>query len=525
MQTVSGSNMTIEKKSCTSCPSYLQRGPDATMAFKKNVGAPMCAKFGHVLGRGGDKASAQSDKAIAEEFATNCSQYGYTRSIVDLPMPSVAFPTPEVLVKGKPVGTSRLGSCAMCINFIPESTVHRELGWNAGMCSAKGRLILGNNLATAARGCEWAEFGPQRNNTSGMTLLPAFDENFGSSKFSLAKQFFESKAHFVEPHEYPTDKDVSAEDVLAGIRAWRKVTDPEGTGNFSFLPIFDPNYFDEIERSKIPRSGDDEHPEMYVDHFGGVYLAAIVWMELDETPALWGEAGVGKTELFRHLAWLMCLPFERISITATTELDDLIGKTKFTPERGTFFEYGRLPKAWNKPCVVVLDEPNTGQPEVWQVLRPLTDNSKQLVVDTNEGERITRNEFAFPGFAMNPAWDPKNVGTHEIGDADASRLFHVYIGLPPEELEREIISARVKLDGWEISRQQLDMVMRVATDVRALVKLGTLPITWGIRPQIKAARALRWFDPVTAYKRAIGDFMEPEAQEALLDQVRAHAPS
>jgi hypothetical protein len=49
-----------------------------------------------------------------------------------------------------------------------------------------------------------------------------------------------------------------------------------------------------------------------------------------------------------------------------------------------------------------------------------------------------------------------------------------------------------------------------------------LPITWAIRQQIKVARALKWFNPPVAYRRAAGDYLSPDAQQILLDQVRAH---
>mgnify|MGYP002353856858 CR=1 FL=1 len=195
---------------------------------------------------------------------------------------------------------------------------------------------------------------------------------------------------------------------------------------------------------------------------------------------------------------------------------------RFNKEDGTHFQYGRLPLAWSHAGVICIDEPNTGPPDVWQFIRPLTDNSKQLVLDVNNGETIYRHNSAYLGMAMNPAWDVRNVGTIEIGDADANRLFHVYVDLPPEKLEREIIKARVKLDGWELSGPQIDMVMAIARDLRELTEQGTLPISWAIRPQIKVARALRWFDTITAYRRAVGDFLEPEAQQALLDAVRSH---
>ena len=231
------------------------------------------------------------------------------------------------------------------------------------------------------------------------------------------------------------------------------------------------------------------------------------------------------TEFYRHMAWLMGLPFHRISVTKSTEIDDLAGKMHYEPGRGTYFEYGRIPSAWQKPCVICLDEPNVGQPEVWQFIRPLTDNSKQLVLDMNKGERIERHNYAFLGMAMNPAWDVKNSGTDSLADADGSRLMHIYVDLPSPEVESHIISSRVRVDGWEIEESQLNMIMGVATDLRGLADSGALPISWGIRSQIKVARALKWFSPVEAYRLASADHLEPEHQEIILSVVRSHVRS
>jgi MoxR-like ATPase len=498
------------------------RPEQAVTKFRKSTGAPMCGRFGHVLGKPG----SAPDK-LAKHFAQKCEAYGEPlppqplerRLLVVMPDPDARDTTGRTQFEYDNVNT-----CASCRNFIRDDVVADELGWTTGLCAAKGKLILTNQQTYEARNCEYRRFGQIRQTTAGLHLLPEYDEAFGGSTDPI-RAYFEHKDEIIEPHEYPTDREVTEEEAEGGIRAWRRVLDPEGTGNEVFLPIYRIDFFDDEEQSKIPRTGDDEHPELYVDHFGGAYLAGVTWTELDETPALWGEAGTGKTELGRYLAWLMCLPFVRISITGQTELDDLAGKMRYTQERGTYFQYGRVPLAWSKPCVLTIDEPNVGPPDVWQFFRPLFDNSKQLVLDTNEGERIKRHQDCYPMLAMNPAWDPKNVGTMQIGDADASRLFHVHIELPPESLEREIIKNRVKLDGWEIPEPMLNMVMAIAKDVRAACADDTLPITWGIRPQIKVARALRWFDPITAYRRAVGDYLEPEAQQALLDFVRQHNES
>ena len=53
------------------------------------------------------------------------------------------------------------------------------------------------------------------------------------------------------------------------------IVDPDGSGNEAFLPVFDESFFTDAERRLIPRTGDDEHPEWYVDHQGLLYSLAV----------------------------------------------------------------------------------------------------------------------------------------------------------------------------------------------------------------------------------------------------------
>jgi hypothetical protein len=513
--------MVDANKSCEKCPAFLL-AEDGAKKFKKNIGGPVCGRYGIPLGKPGMKKS-QGEK-LAIHFANKCPSYGdpmppepvEERFLVALPDPTTRMEAPD------PEKQADCTSCAMCKNFIKDDTVVGELGWTTGLCAAKGKLILPTKQVLEARGCEYREYGLIRKTTTGLLLLPEYEDVF-QINVDPVKAYFKGKSgDFVDPTEYPTDRDVTEADDKHGIRAWRKILDPSGSGNEVFLPVYRPDIFADEDRNKIPHTGDDEHPELYVDHFGGLYTLGVLWTETDDTPCCIGVAGVGKTELYRHVAWLMQVPFERFSITARSELDDLAGKLQYTPEAGTYFEYGRLVKAWQKPCVICLDEPNTGPPEVWQFLRPLTDNSKQLVLDQNKGEHVKRNTDCYLGMAMNPSWDPKNIGALEIGDADMSRLMPIFVELPPAVLEREIIKNRVACDGWQLTDEQIDTLMSIAEDIRGQVEQETIPITWGIRPQLKVARLLRWFDWITAYKRAIGDFLEEEPREILLDQVRAH---
>lgn len=508
---------------CRTCPAFVPED-QARARMGKSIGAPVCGRFGYVLGRPG--AGAAADMKIEEHRAATCGAYGQA---VPSSVPSrpnqingaliVALPSMEALNDTTPVVPESVTSCSQCKFFTRDDAVASEFGWPAGLCAKRGRLILPNEKVDVARNCDLRSFGTIRSSTADQQLLPEFEDHFGA--VDPMKAWARAKASFVEPFEYPTDKPIEPDDLARGIRAWRRIPDQAGTGNEVYLPVYNMDLMPDHIRAKVPKTGDDEHPEDYVDHNNAVYRISVLWTELDETPALWGMAGVGKTEIYRHLAWLMCLPFERMSITASTELDDLAGKMLFLGNE-TKFRYGRLPNAWRTPSVICLDEPNAGPQEVWHFLRPLTDNSKQLVLDMNEGEQLDRHLDCYLGMAMNPDWDARNVGIAPIADADASRLMHIEMGLPPEAIEKAILKRRCELDGWTISEDQLKMVMKIANDIRPLTELGTLSVTWGVRPQIKVARALRWFDVLTAYRMALGDKMDPQQRQILLDQVRAH---
>jgi len=507
------------ERTCLSCPSYLNPG-DAAAFFGKSIDAPMCAKYGYVLGR--SEATVAQNTATARDRAKACDSYMGARPT--RPPASwateVALPNPDRRVELDALDPKRtlVKSCAQCMNFIPDDQVAESTGWLAGACRAKGKLILTNRRVPEATSCPFRQTGPR---TAGMNLelLPIYRSASLKDEVRLAR----AGDSLVEPLDYPTDREVTDEEADNGIQAWRRIEDPEGTGNSVLIPVFNPKCFPDDERDLIPQTGDDEHPELYFDHNGAVYRIAVLWMELDETPAAWGQPGVGKTEVGRHLAWLMQIPFYRFSIKESTELYELEGSKEYEPEKGTYFRAGRFTNAWSQKSVIVVDEPNMGRPEVWSFFRPCFDNSKQLVIDADGGRRVERNDFCFPLLAMNPAWSPLNVGTSPIGLADASRLMHIEFGLPNETVERKIIENRVKLDGWVIDKVRLNLVMSVSAKIRELCEMGELSLSWGIRENLKVSRALRFFDPLSAFRMAAADYLEPAQRESFLDQVRATA--
>jgi hypothetical protein len=518
---------TTPDKSCVDCPSYLP--PDDVAGwFKKSIGAPMCSRFGHVLSKPG--APENVTVTIGKHYAKNCTYHGAPKPNMPptKPLFQVSMGDPLVKVNGMPSQAERdmVSSCAGCQNYVAPHVVNQDFGWASGLCAATGRLILPGRLVPEARVCDWRSPGSNRDYTEGILLQPVYADAFVMN--DPIKSFLHRQGQpIVDPTEYPTDRPVEPEDDAAGIRAWRQIDDPNGSGNSVYCPIYKTEYFDEAEQVKIPRTGDDEHPEWYADHAGAVYKIIVMWRELDETPAVWGDAGSGKTELFRHLAWLMNIPFERISITASSDLDDLAGK--YTAEgdgmggTNTPFLIGRIPKAWGKPNVLCLDEPNTADdPAVWHFIRPMTDNSKQLVLDQWDGRRFARHDDCYLGLAMNPAWDPKNSGVVTLADADGNRLMHLFMPLPPAEIERAIIKQRCEADGYAITKDTMTLLMSIAVDLRGLIDDGSLPISWGIRPMIKVARATRWFGIRESFRVGVCDSLEPSQAELIMDVVKTY---
>lgn len=530
-------------KSCGTCPAKVSIN-DQRISPGRSIGAPICGLKQIPLSRPGG-----SEKKTFDHFGRNCAQHG-TEIVLDTSIKSqmkpvsyrVALPDPMHQVptdwEREPVRT-----CGDCANYVPSPVTRRLTGFSAAFCRARGELILEDRLVKYAENCEKRVYARPSNRIvddrlpSGaplhVILMAEYDVNFGMPK-PVDIQAIHKLNMSVTPLEYPTDREVTPGHKALGIRAFRKIEDPKGYGPPILLPIMNETavdrdgkrIFSEEDVARIPRSGDPERPEKYFDHNGSVYKVMVMWTRLGQTPALWGEAGTGKTELYRHLAWMMNMPFQRISITESSEVDDLFGKMMYSPERGTYFQYGRIPKGWMVPNILTLDEPNTGQPAVWQRIRPLTDDSKQLVMDEADGLRIVKHRLCYMGMAMNPAWDPRNTGVAPLADADGSRLMHIKMDLPPEHIERQIISETLADDNWspEDIAPAVDVLMKIASELRALSASGDAPFSWGIRNQKKVVRVKRYASWTDSFRMGVTDSLEPEIADTILQVVKSKSP-
>lgn len=428
-------------------------------------------------------------------------------------------------------------TCSRCVYYCAPAEIKEhglptvsKQGRGAGMCVAHGTLQDAGPGACKQIARECPEFTPEEpgwdapGEDKAMAyreelltraqypahLMPLLADTIVGSSVELEAQR-EALAKAAKQVRTPTD-----DERADGITAFRRFFSDDET-RWVDLPVFDPDHFEPAERAKIPVAGTEGAPEVYVDHANLGYRVAVAWV-LGETPALNGPAGVGKTMLFQWLAYELGLPFERVSITASSSVDDLAGYMELHSGQ-TEFVLGRIPKAWAKPCVMVIDEPNAGPPEVWQFIRPITDSAKQLVIDANHGQKITRHPYSFLGMAMNPAWDWRNTGVAPLADADGSRLLHIAVDYPSQEDERQIILSHCAASSITVNDAELDALLTVAASLRKLSREQTLQVSWGIRQQVQVARLLPYFEFVDAFRMAVTDYLEPEQADLVLAEV------
>lgn len=511
-------------RKCDDCPSYIPSG-DVQDTFGRVVNAPMCATHGYILG------APQQDSIAAQNalmhFAEDCAEYGQPRQN-NQPVtikPRVATVS-EAIIEAGPTGQT-LSTCHGCSNMVKPEAVNVQWGFTLPLCKAKGTLIF--NPTKEAQGCSWANGGPPGDNLYDVELRREFRNDFTIGGDKLIVNLTANGNLAAEPSLYETDAPVTDEDIEEGIRAWRKLTCPYGTGKEIFLPIFDSSeagVFSEAQRAAVPRTGDDNHPELYIDYGHLLWRFAVEEWMLDQTLLVQSFPGLGKTQFAYYLGWLMQIPVTRIFFTDSIEWDDIFGKPGFSPEEGTFWMDGRYTAAFRQIGILLVDEPNLAKSEIISTLRTSTENVKKIFLDAgyarSEGERlkleVKAHRYNFQLWCSNPAWDPRNIGTKELAAADISRISPAYLGYPPAEIERQVIVSTVKeLDDWDVPDDLLADLMKVSEDIRQASENGDFPGTWGIRENVKVARKLNWYPFVEAFRMATLNYYEPETAAFIID--------
>lgn len=490
--------------------------------FGKQTDTDLCARHGHILSRPSETREGNERVRIA--FATKCPDHGAPKPefLPSQITAAVSIGDPYLQSeRGKYVVEERdkPASCTGCKFFITAPVVRKELSWSLPMCAIKGRLLFPTDLSKEALDCPEGERGDNRETTDGVILLPEYMPSVTVHE-RTGIRVPANLSPAIDPRELETARPITEANKKNHIIAWREVPDPEGLHDSQYWPVYDwKAMFEEDPRASYV----NHQPELYLDH-GGILYDAIceLWVH-EKVPALIGGAGSGKTEFACHLAWLADLWFDLISLRGDTETYEFIGEQQLVESATgviTKFIEGIFTSAFQRPGVLLCDEINLSPEAVFHYLRPVFLGAKRLHV-AQGNTYVKKHNWRFLMTAMNPAHDERYIGTKPLAAPDFERMLKIAVDLPPENIEREIIRMHCKNAKFDISESILDKIMQIAGDLRRMSKDGTIPVAWGIRPQIMVALRTQTYSLKKAYRRVATDGFEETVADLVLASVES----
>ncbi len=280
------------------------------------------------------------------------------------------------------------------------------------------------------------------------------------------------------------------------------------------LPLYDPESFPEADQIKIPKES------TFIDHDGLVYSVAVD-LQRGKVPMMWGPSGVGKTQLARHMAFLMQVPFERIPLGETSEREDVTGHYEL---KGSTTEWvqSRLARSFGRPGVICIDEWNAAPPAVLHVARPVLDDSAQLALDAYDGRILLKHEHNFVIATGNPDWMPQYAGLLPLSEADADRLSHISVGWPKADIEAEILLAHVKSrDLDRVPAWHVVCGLMAWGDLRKSIDDGVLGITAGTRSLMNFVELLQ-YHPVREAMSKVYERMDTQSFSKVMHVLDHH---
>ena len=442
--------------------------------------------------------------------------------------PNKAVLVPQSGEYGKPAPSvdnmNKLATCVQCLYYKETSEVSEAHAGvqGYGACNVMGLLIdrSQNDDLALAPACVLAK---DRSSSSIHDQETAAQVRVGPLKPQFSGEEVAVPPTTITPpkEEKPAEipvREVTDADIEKGIASWEPIPTPKGGKRQLYIPVFADHLWSDTERDLIPRAGNADNPvELYIDHADALYDIVAGWGKGMATNLL-GDAGAGKSELGRYLAYKMQVPYVRQNFTEQSEKGDIIGFPGLE-DGETVWHYGPIARAFERPCVMLLDEINVAPSVVGQTLRPALDGARSItIVEDKGGVTLTRHEFCFIMAASNPPWDPRYRGTQDNNAADNDRMRHVWLPYPPLEVEKQIISSACEAIGYKIPKKLVNMIMKISDDIRRAcdpVEGGELDTAWGVRANINAAKMTEDFELREVYRGQLGARLEPAMAEVL----------
>jgi len=175
-----------------------------------------------------------------------------------------------------------------------------------------------------------------------------------------------------------------------------------------------------------------------------------------------GPTGCGKTRFVHHMAWRLRRPLVTIACHDDLSASDLTGR--FLVRGGeTSWQDGPLTEAVRAGAIAYLDEVVEARQDTVVVLHPLADDRRLLPLE-RAGELVE----AHPDFQLVISYNPGYQSlAKELKPSTRQRFVALELGLPPPEVEAEIVAAEAG-----VPRDVAAALVRVAERVRPLRDRG-----------------------------------------------------
>jgi nitric oxide reductase NorQ protein len=175
-----------------------------------------------------------------------------------------------------------------------------------------------------------------------------------------------------------------------------------------------------------------------------------------------GPTGCGKTRFVRHMAWRLRRPLVTIACHDDLSASDLTGR--FLVRGGeTSWQDGPLTEAVRAGAIAYLDEVVEARQDTVVVLHPLADDRRLLPLE-RAGELVE----AHPDFQLVISYNPGYQSlAKELKPSTRQRFVAIELGLPPPEVEAEIVAAEAG-----VPQDVAAALVRVAERVRPLRDRG-----------------------------------------------------
>jgi len=231
-----------------------------------------------------------------------------------------------------------------------------------------------------------------------------------------------------------------------------------------------------------------------------------------------GPTGCGKSELVKQLMAVTKRPVKRVNMHGDVTASNFIGQMKVNVQ-GTYFDMGDLPRAMKSGYPLMCDEVDFTPPHIAATLHPVME--KQPYLSIPETGEVIRAEKGFMVIGIGNTGGKGDMrgaytGTEVLNTAFLDRFpIKLQMDYLESDLEQKMLVARFP----KIGREEIDLMVSFANEIRAAFKQGDLMLTFSTRKLVDYFEAQTVLGKTEALKVTVLNWLDHE-DSALVDQIK-----